>query len=108
MMSIKKIIKSEQQKKQDGLASRQMQGLRLKMFVRQAGWTMTQLAKKLGLSYTSMKRIVAGKKEIDNDTLVKLEKISNINAEWLMTGRLHPAKPMFLERRKNEHNGNTR
>lgn len=95
---IKKVTKRNDQRA-DGLAGAVMQGIRLALFTKAAGWTLKDLARKLKVSYSTMKRYTKGTSPIQEDFIGKLAKISNLNPDWLKTGRFHMAEARIFARR---------
>lgn len=78
------------------------QGRRLGFFAKVGGFTLKEMAEKTKIAYPRMKKIAQGLRELLPEEKAKLEKVSNINIEWLENGgrALIMARPVLGRRAK--------
>lgn len=59
-------------------------GERLKMALRYAGMTQSELAKESGITAVCMSRYIRGQRDPKMSTIIKMCRVLNCSADWLM------------------------
>jgi transcriptional regulator with XRE-family HTH domain len=68
-------------------------GQRLKQARKEAKLTQEQVAKRLGLDYSTISKYENNHSEPDNETLAKMAEIYNVKVDYLITGRSDAPSP---------------
>lgn len=70
-----------------------MIGKRIQAVLEMQALDRADLAEKLGVSVSSVGHWITGKREPDNESLVKIAKFGNVTLDWLLTGEESTFKP---------------
>jgi transcriptional regulator with XRE-family HTH domain len=68
-------------------------GQRLRQARKKAKLTQEQVAKRLGLDYSTISKYENNHSEPDNETLAKMAEMYNVNVDYLITGRTNDPSP---------------
>lgn len=80
-------------------------GQRLKQARKKARLTQEQVAKMLGLDYSTISKYENNHSEPDNETLAKMAEMYNVNVDYLITGRTDDPSPSVKKDDKDARMG---
>ncbi|MCM3560636.1 helix-turn-helix domain-containing protein [Brevibacillus borstelensis] len=77
-------------------------GQRLKQARKEAKLTQEQVAKRLGLDYSTISKYENNHSEPDNETLAKMAEIYNVKVDYLITGHTDDPSPLVKKDKRDE------